>query len=81
VRRFRNAALVLCLFILYCVLLSQGLRANALSTFLGASAAVPLTLHLYNRARSELVGTTPQSNGQRYGPRRHGLADSGSGPS
>jgi hypothetical protein len=49
VRRLRNAGLVLCLFTLYCVLLSQGLKANALSTFFGALAAVPLTVHLYNR--------------------------------
>jgi hypothetical protein len=78
VRRIRKAALVLCLFILYCVLLSQGLKANALSTFLGAMAAVPLTVHLYNRAWSGVVGT-PQRDGQQYGPKRHGAADSESG--
>jgi hypothetical protein len=49
VRRARTAGLVLCLFILNCVLLSQGLKANALSTLLGALAAVPLTVHLYRR--------------------------------
>jgi hypothetical protein len=45
----RDATLVLCLFVVYCVLLSQGLKANAVSTFFGALAAVPLTVHLYHR--------------------------------
>jgi hypothetical protein len=56
VRRIRNATLVLCLFILYCVLLSQGLKANALSTFVGALAAVPLSVHLYNRVGCWVAG-------------------------
>ena len=47
--RAKNATLVLCLFVLYCVLLSQGLKANAASAFFGALAAVPLTVHVYNR--------------------------------
>jgi hypothetical protein len=47
VRRIRNATLVLCLFILYCVLLSQGLKANALSNLLrstgsGSAHSTPL---------------------------------------
>ena len=79
-RRIRKAALVLCLFILYCVLLSQGLKANALSTFLGALAAVPLTVHLYNRVWSGVVDT-PQSGGQRHGLKLRVVADSESGPS
>jgi predicted PurR-regulated permease PerM len=67
VRRIRSATLVLCLFILYCVLLSQGLKANALSTFFGALAAVPLTVHLYNRFDawvSEVKPHKPQTNSQ-----------------
>ena len=48
-RRAKNATLVLCLFVLYCVLLSQGLRASAGSAFFGALAAVPLTIHIYHR--------------------------------
>ena len=48
-KRAKHAALVLCLFVLYCVLLSQGLKASAASTFFGALAAVPLTVHLYHR--------------------------------
>ena len=48
-KRAKDAALVLCLFIVYCVLLSQGLRASAVSAFFGALAAVPLTVHLYHR--------------------------------
>jgi hypothetical protein len=47
--RAKNAGLVICLFALYCVLLSQGLKAGAGSTLLGALAAVPLTVHLYHR--------------------------------
>ena len=48
-KRVKHAALVLCLFVLYCVLLSQGLKASAASAFFGAVAAVPLTVHLYHR--------------------------------
>ena len=48
-RHAKNATLVLCLFVLYCVLLSQGLKASAGSAFFGALAAVPLTVHLYHR--------------------------------
>jgi len=48
-RKAKNGTLVLCLFVLYCVLLSQGLKASAASTFFGALAAVPLTVHLYHR--------------------------------
>ena len=66
-KRSKNAGLVLCLFTLYCVLLSQGLKANAFSTLFGALAAVPLTVHLYKRVlpaavnrpdKSEQSGTT-----------------------
>ena len=48
-KRAKYAALVLCLFVLYCILLSQGLKASAASAFFGAIAAVPLTVHLYHR--------------------------------
>jgi hypothetical protein len=48
-RHAKNGALVLCLFVLYCVLLSQGLKASAAGAFFGALAAVPLTVHLYHR--------------------------------
>lgn len=48
-RQAKNGTLVLCLFVLYCVLLSQGLKASAASAFFGALAAVPLTVHLYHR--------------------------------
>ena len=48
-KRAKHAALVLCLFVLYCVLLSQGLKASAASALFGALAAVPLTVHLYHR--------------------------------
>src|SRR5579872_5435449 len=48
-RKAKNGTLVLCLFVLYCVLLSQGLKASAASAFFGALAAVPLTVHLYHR--------------------------------
>jgi hypothetical protein len=48
-KRAKDATLVLCLFVVYCVLLSQGLRTSAVSAFFGALAAVPLTVHLYHR--------------------------------
>jgi hypothetical protein len=41
--------LVICLFVVYCVLLSQGLKASAASAFFVALAAVPLTVHVYRR--------------------------------
>ena len=47
--RAKNATLVFCLFVVYCVLLSQGLKAGAVSAFFGALAAVPLTVHIYRR--------------------------------
>ena len=75
-RRIRNATLVLCLFILYCVLLSQGLKANPLSTFCGALAAVPLTVHLYNRVWPGVVETKPQRDSQQYGSRGVSPSDS-----
>ena len=54
-----DAMLVLCLFIVYCVLLSQGLKASAVSAFFGALAAVLLTVHLYRR----LWPSTPERDG------------------
>ena len=48
-KRAKDAALVICLFVVYCVLLSQGLKASAASAFFGALAAIPLTVHLYHR--------------------------------
>ena len=47
--RARGAGLLICLFTLYCVLFSQGLKASALGTLFGALSAVPLTVHVYNR--------------------------------
>jgi hypothetical protein len=78
VRRIRSATLVLCLFILYCVLLSQGLKANALSTFFGALAAVPLTVHLYNRLLPGVVETKAQRDSHQYSTLCRGSAPSGS---
>ena len=48
-KRAKDATLVVCLFVVYCVLLSQGLKASAASAFFGALAAIPLTVHLYGR--------------------------------
>ena len=48
-KRAKDATLLVCLFIVYCVLLSQGLKASGVSAFFGALAAVPLTVHLYRR--------------------------------
>ena len=65
-RHTKNGALVLCLFVLYCVLLSQGLKASAASAFFGALAAVPLTVHLYHRVWPPAV-----PDEQRRRPYRH----------
>ena len=62
-KRAKSAGLVFCLFILYCVLLSQGLRATVLSTFFGALAAIPLTIRVYN-----LLFTRTGSRVGRTGP-------------
>ena len=48
-KRTKDATLVICLFVVYCVLLSQGLKASAASALFGALAAIPLTVHLYRR--------------------------------
>jgi hypothetical protein len=48
-RRAKDGTLVVCLFVVYCVLFSQGLKASAATAFFGAIAAVPLTVHLYRR--------------------------------
>ena len=48
-KRAKDAALVICLFVVYCVLLSQGLKASAASDFFGSLAAIPLTVRLYHR--------------------------------
>jgi hypothetical protein len=62
-KRAKDATLVVCLFIVYCVLLSQGLKASSVSAFFGALAAVPLTVHLYRR----LWPSPPEKDaGQRY---------------
>ncbi len=76
-RRAKDAGLVLCLFTLYCVLLSQGLKANALSTLFGALAAVPLTVHLYRRVLPAAVRRSDYS--QRSGTAGRGICDSDGG--
>src|ERR1035437_8668200 len=48
-KRTKDATLVICLFVVYCVLLSQGLKASAASAFFGALAALPLTVPLYRK--------------------------------
>jgi len=45
-KRAKAATLLVCLFVVYCVLLSQGLKASAAIAFFGALAAVPLTVHV-----------------------------------
>jgi hypothetical protein len=62
----KNATLVFCLFVVYCVQLSQGLKASAVSAFFGALAAVPLTVHLYRR----LWPLPPEKDTGERGPRQ-----------
>ena len=72
-KRAKDATLVLCLFVVYCVLLSQGLKANAVSVFFGALAAVPLTVHLYRR----LWPSPPETDAGRRAPRQLARRDGG----
>ena len=60
-RRIRNAALVLCLFILYCVLLSQGLKANALSTIVARWRRFHLSAPLQSSRRLGVRGKATQA--------------------
>jgi hypothetical protein len=71
-RHAKNGALVLCLFVLYCVLLSQGLKASAASAFFGALAAVPLTVHLYHRVWPSAISVGRQLSYRRATPREPG---------
>ena len=61
-KRAKHSALVLCLFVLYCVLLSQGLKASAAGAFFGALAAVPLTGHLYHRIWPRTIAESGRSD-------------------
>ena len=72
-KRAKDATLVICLFVVYCVLLSQGLKASAASTFFGALAAVPLTVHVYQR----LWPLRPEKDGSERGQRSALGRDSG----
>jgi hypothetical protein len=71
--RAKNATLVFCLFVVYCVLLSQGLKASAVSAFFGALAAVPLTVHIYRRCWP----LPPEKESGERGPRQHIRRDAG----
>ena len=74
-KRAKDATLVLCLFVVYCVLLSQGLKASAVSAFFGALAAVPLTVHLYRR----LWPSPPQTDAGKRTARQHARRDGAEG--
>jgi hypothetical protein len=71
-KRAKDATLVVCLFIVYCVLLSQGLKASAVSAFFGALAAVPLTVHLYRRLWPSTPEKYAADRGRRQLVRRDG---------
>src|SRR5215467_12598233 len=47
--RLKNAALILCLFIVLVVIFSSYFRASAAGTFFGALAGTPLLVHVFNR--------------------------------
>jgi hypothetical protein len=47
--RLKNAALVLCLFIVLIVIFSSYFRASEVGTFFGALAGTPLVVHVFNR--------------------------------
>ena len=48
-KRMKNAALVLCLFVVLLVIFSSYLRANVVGAFFGALAGTPLLVHVFNR--------------------------------
>ena len=48
-QRVKNAALVLCLFIVLLVIFSSYFRANEVGTLFGALAGAPLLVHIFNR--------------------------------
>ena len=76
-RHTKNGALMLCLFVLYCVLLSQGLKASVASAFFGALAAVPLTVHLYHRVWPAVISDERRRQlYRRAAPIRGGKAES-----
>jgi hypothetical protein len=76
VKRAKDTILVLCLFVVYCVLLSEGLKANTVSAFFGALAAVPLTVHLYRR----LWPVPVEKDAGERSPRNVGEAEPGVAP-
>ena len=47
--RAKNAALVVCLFIVLLVIFSSYVRTNEAGTFFGALAGTPLLIHVFNR--------------------------------
>ena len=47
--RLKNAALVVCLFIVLVVIFSSYFRASEVGTFFGALAGTPLLVHVFNR--------------------------------
>ena len=47
--RLKNAALVLCLFVVLIVVFSSCFRASDVGTFFGALAGTPLLIHIFNR--------------------------------
>ena len=70
-KRAKAAILLVCLFVVYCVLLSQGLKASVASAFFGALAAVPLTVHIYRR----LWPLPIERDGGKRGLHRHASPD------
>jgi len=47
--RLKNAALILCLFIVLVVIFSSYFHASEVGTFFGALAGTPLLVHVFNR--------------------------------
>lgn len=48
-QQVKNAALILCLFVVLLVIFSSYFRASAVGTLLGALAGTPLLVHVFNR--------------------------------
>jgi len=63
--RLKNAALVLCLFIVLAVIFSSYFRASEVGTFFGALAGTPLLVHIFNRLAPRKVTSARRKDANR----------------
>jgi len=63
--RLKNAALVVCLFIVLVVIFSSYFRASEVGTFFGALAGTPLLVYVFNRLAPRKVTAAGQKDANR----------------